>query len=341
MTIIAAADGSALGNPGPAGWAWYIDESSWRAGGWDHGTNNMGELTAVLNLLESTRHIAEEPLKILCDSQYVINSVTKWMPGWKKKGWKKKDGKPVLNVDIMKALDREMAGRTVEFEWVKGHAGHELNEAADDRARAMATAFQAGDAQADMPVGPGFRNSDGSVQAAPAPTTAPASTPNPASTPAPASAPRREPLDEPDLFSELWDAEADSVLHDSDASDRITREAEPAQQILTLEAALLKPGTAEGPRRELLHDQFEYVARDGSVNGAQQFVTERQGSDADTAPDLSLSSAVPLGSTAYHHSYRLTDSSTVTRRSSLWIREDHHNEMGPWLLRYHQVTTEN
>ena len=51
MTIIASADGSALGNPGPAGWAWYIDPTSWRAGGWAHGTNNMGELTAVLDLL--------------------------------------------------------------------------------------------------------------------------------------------------------------------------------------------------------------------------------------------------------------------------------------------------
>ena len=72
MTIIASADGSALGNPGPAGWAWYIDPTSWRAGGWAHGTNNMGELTAVLDLLRSTRHRADEPLRVLCDSQYVI-----------------------------------------------------------------------------------------------------------------------------------------------------------------------------------------------------------------------------------------------------------------------------
>ena len=54
MTITAAADGSALGNPGPAGWAWYIDDNTWRAGGWPHGTNNMGELTAVLDLLQQT-----------------------------------------------------------------------------------------------------------------------------------------------------------------------------------------------------------------------------------------------------------------------------------------------
>ena len=144
MTITAAADGSALGNPGPAGWAWYIDDDAWRAGGWPHGTNNMGELKAVLDLLEATADVGrgEEELLILCDSQYVINSVTKWMPGWKRKGWKKRDGKPVQNVDLMKALDDAMQGRRVRFEWVKGHAGHPLNEAADRRANAAATAFQ-------------------------------------------------------------------------------------------------------------------------------------------------------------------------------------------------------
>lgn len=147
MTITAAADGSALGNPGPAGWAWYIDDDTWRAGGWPHGTNNMGELKAVLDLLEATAaepSTAGEHLLILCDSQYVINSVTKWMPGWKRKGWKKKDGKPVQNVELMQAIDTAMQGRTVDFEWVKGHAGHPLNEAADKRANAAATAYSAG-----------------------------------------------------------------------------------------------------------------------------------------------------------------------------------------------------
>lgn len=144
MTITAAADGSALGNPGPAGWAWYIDDDTWRSGGWPHGTNNMGELKAVLDLLESTADagLGAEELLVLCDSQYVINSVTKWMPGWKKKGWRKRDGKPVLNVELMKALDAALEGRQVRFEWVKGHAGHPLNEAADQRANAAATAFQ-------------------------------------------------------------------------------------------------------------------------------------------------------------------------------------------------------
>lgn len=145
MTITAAADGSALGNPGPAGWAWVVDDEQWRAGGWPKATNNQGELMAVIDLLRSTAHRADEPLYVLCDSQYVINSVTQWMPGWKRRGWRKADGKPVLNRELLEALDTALQGREVRFEWVKGHAGHPLNEAADARARAAATSFQRGE----------------------------------------------------------------------------------------------------------------------------------------------------------------------------------------------------
>lgn len=152
VTITAAADGSSLGNPGPAGWAWYVDDDCWASGGWPVGTNNMGELMAVLDLLRQTAHL-DEPLHVLCDSQYAINVVSKWTRGWKKKGWKKADGKPVLNVDLVKALDEAMQGRTVTFEWVRGHNGHAMNEAADARARAAATAYQRG----ELPdPGPGF-----------------------------------------------------------------------------------------------------------------------------------------------------------------------------------------
>lgn len=151
--IIAAADGSALGNPGPAGWAWYIDDDHWASGGWAHGTNNMGELKAVLDLFEATASRPEAKLRVYCDSQYVINSLTKWMPGWKKKGWKKSDGKPVLNRDLLEALDAALAGRDYEFIWVKGHAGHELNEKADSLANGAARAYQEGREPAH---GPGF-----------------------------------------------------------------------------------------------------------------------------------------------------------------------------------------
>ena len=151
--IIAAADGSALGNPGPAGWAWYIDNDHWASGGWTHGTNNMGELKAVLDLFEATASRPEAKLRVYCDSQYVINSLTKWMPGWKKKGWKKSDGKPVLNRDLLEVLDQALTGRDYEFIWVKGHAGHELNEKADSLANGAARAYQEGREPAH---GPGF-----------------------------------------------------------------------------------------------------------------------------------------------------------------------------------------
>jgi ribonuclease HI len=150
--IIAAADGSALGNPGPAGWAWYVDDTCWAAGGWPHATNNQAELTAVLELFRATAHLDDE-LHVLCDSQYVINTVTRWMAGWKRKGWRKADGKPVMNVELIQQLDAALAGRRYRFEWVKGHVGHVLNEAADARARAVAEAYRRGIAP---PSGPGW-----------------------------------------------------------------------------------------------------------------------------------------------------------------------------------------
>jgi ribonuclease HI len=162
MTITAAADGSALGNPGPNGWAWYIDDSNWAAGGSPHGTNNQGELRAVLELLRATAGAADEKLVIECDSRYVIDSVTKWMPGWKRKGWRKSDGGPVLNRDLLEGIDEALRGRDVSFTWVKGHAGHPLNEAADVRANGAATAYQR---KQDPDRGPGF-TSAGSAPAA-------------------------------------------------------------------------------------------------------------------------------------------------------------------------------
>ena len=152
MTITAAADGSSLGNPGPAGWAWYVDEDTWDAGGWPKGTNNLGELTAILRLLEATAETGEE-LHILADSQYAINVVSKWRLGWKKRGWTKANKKPIKNLELIQEIDRAMEGRRVTFEWVKGHAGHRMNERADDLARGCAEAYQAG--RTPEP-GPGF-----------------------------------------------------------------------------------------------------------------------------------------------------------------------------------------
>ena len=155
MTITAAVDGSSLGNPGPAGWAWVISEDCWDAGGWPSGTNNLGELNAVLELLNATAQagLADEDLHILADSQYAINVISKWSPGWKKRGWVKADKKPIKNLELIQEIDRAMQGRTVTFEWVKGHAGHPLNERADDAARSCAEAYRDGRV---IPTGPGF-----------------------------------------------------------------------------------------------------------------------------------------------------------------------------------------
>ena len=155
MTITAAVDGSSLGNPGPAGWAWVVSADCWDAGGWSSGTNNLGELNAVLELLKATAQagLAGEDLHILADSQYAINVISKWSPGWKKRGWVKADKKPIKNLELIQEIDRAMQGRTVTFEWVKGHAGHPLNERADDAARSCAEAYRDG---RDIPTGPGF-----------------------------------------------------------------------------------------------------------------------------------------------------------------------------------------
>lgn len=150
--MTAAADGSSLANPGPSGWAWYIDDAHWAAGGWPKGTNNMGELMSVLDLLRATR-TTDQPLRILCDSQYAINCCTRWIPAWKKRGWRKADNQPVANLDLLRQLDVELAGRDLTFQWVRGHAGHPLNERADQLARAAATAYQTG---RPLDAGPGF-----------------------------------------------------------------------------------------------------------------------------------------------------------------------------------------
>lgn len=162
--IVAAVDGSSLGNPGPAGWAWVVDATCWDAGGWESGTNNLGELTAVLELLKATEAagFADCELHILADSQYAINVISSWMHRWKKRGWAKADKKPIKNLELIQEIDRVIAGRNVTFEWVKGHAGHTMNELADNFARGCAEEYQAG--RIPKP-GPGFAGSGGETPA--------------------------------------------------------------------------------------------------------------------------------------------------------------------------------
>lgn len=164
--IIAATDGSSLGNPGAGGWCWYLSPDCWRAGGFTRGTNNQAELMAVAELLTETAGIDDE-LLILADSQYVINILTKWRFGWKKKGWKTGGGKPVANLDLVKRLDQLLSDPSrrgkVRFEWVKGHAGHPLNEQADSHAQAVARAYQSG-TPSEKQLGPGWKAGENTNQ---------------------------------------------------------------------------------------------------------------------------------------------------------------------------------
>ena len=131
MTLVTAAtDGSAINNPhGPAGWAWFISENCWSAGGFKKASNQVAELWAVLALLRAVPR--EYDLLVRSDSEYTINSLSKWMPGWKRNDWTKKDGTPVANLTLMQDLDRALARRVVEFEWVRGHNNDPMNELAD------------------------------------------------------------------------------------------------------------------------------------------------------------------------------------------------------------------
>ena len=329
MTITAAADGSALGNPGPAGWAWYVNDDCWRAGGWPHGTNNQGELMAVLDLFRATAHLAGEDLHILCDSQYVINSVTKWMPGWKRKGWRKSDGKPVLNVELLKEIDQELRGRKYTFEWVRGHAGHDLNEAADERARAAATAYQQGVA---VRQGPGFGAAVDRPNEAPYPSAAPAPSAAAAALP-PASRGGQQDFfgaaggfEEPDLFSEL--EEESTPAPGTDASPEAIVEA--------LERELMRPETRAdlGRTGVLLHPDFTEIGRSGRVWTRDAMMMELE-QDREGPVDLELLGADRLGESAVLLTYRSHARSGTTLRSSLWVREG-----AQWRLRFHQGTPE-
>ncbi len=126
-------DGACSGNPGPGGYGAILrckGKEKEISGGEAHTTNNRMELTAVIKALEALKF----PCKVLIttDSKYVSEAVTKgWAIGWKKRGWKKGDGKPALNPDLWEQLLALLEIHTVEFNWIKGHAGHPENERCD------------------------------------------------------------------------------------------------------------------------------------------------------------------------------------------------------------------
>ena len=128
-------DGACKGNPGPGGWGAilkYGDHEKELNGYSPETTNNIMELTAVIEALKSLTR----PCKIILttDSNYVKNGITEWIHGWKKKGWKTANKKPVKNKEYCQLLDAEVQRHHIEWKWVIGHSGHPENERADELA---------------------------------------------------------------------------------------------------------------------------------------------------------------------------------------------------------------
>jgi ribonuclease HI len=135
-------DGACTGNPGPGGWGTvvYFDDGSVHEMGdsFQHTTNNKMEMQAAIAALEFFKLSAQtQPITLYTDSEYLINSITKWMPGWKKKGWKKSDGNPVQNQDLLEILD-QLNSRLIQWQHVRGHSGNIGNERCDAIARCFA-----------------------------------------------------------------------------------------------------------------------------------------------------------------------------------------------------------
>ena len=135
-------DGACSGNPGPGGYGAILqfgEREKELSGGESATTNNRMELMAAIVALEaSTRPCAVD---LHTDSQYVRNGVTQWIAGWKARGWKTADRKPVKNVELWRRLEEASERHEVEWHWVRGHAGDEMNERADALARAGMAPF--------------------------------------------------------------------------------------------------------------------------------------------------------------------------------------------------------
>ncbi|HKK30252.1 MAG TPA: ribonuclease HI [Alphaproteobacteria bacterium] len=136
-TVQIFTDGACSGNPGPGGWGAilrYRGVEKEFSGGEALTTNNRMELMAAIAALEALKRPSK--VSVSTDSAYVKNGITQWLPRWKANGWRTADKKPVKNQDLWERLDAALGQHRVRWEWVKGHAGHEENERADQLARA-------------------------------------------------------------------------------------------------------------------------------------------------------------------------------------------------------------
>lgn len=135
-------DGACKGNPGPGGWGAllaYGGREMELCGGEPLTTNNRMEMTAVIRALQALKRKCR--VRIYTDSTYVQKGMTEWLQGWKQRGWKTGDKKPVKNADLWQTLDALVQQHEVEWVWVKGHAGHAGNERADALANKGAAQF--------------------------------------------------------------------------------------------------------------------------------------------------------------------------------------------------------
>lgn len=138
-------DGACKGNPGPGGWGALLRTGGTEKelfGGEPGTTNNRMELRAVIEALSALKRPCDVLLHV--DSQYVLKGMTEWLPGWKAKGWRTADKKPVKNVDLWQQLDALVngAGHRIEWRWVRGHNGDPGNERADELANRGVLASQ-------------------------------------------------------------------------------------------------------------------------------------------------------------------------------------------------------
>ena len=135
-TVVIYTDGACSGNPGPGGWGAILMSGQHEreiCGGEPATTNNRMELMAAIQALEALNRPCT--VELWTDSQYLRQGITEWLPGWKARGWRTASKAPVKNDDLWKRLDLARTRHTVSWKWVKGHAGHPLNERADALAR--------------------------------------------------------------------------------------------------------------------------------------------------------------------------------------------------------------
>ena len=143
--VVIYADGACSGNPGPGGWGAILrfgEHEKELSGGEQETTNNRMELMAAIQALNALKRPCA--VDLYTDSTYVRSGISEWMKGWKARGWKTADKKPVKNADLWQELDVARDRHDVTWHWVKGHAGHPDNERADELARGGMAPYKAG-----------------------------------------------------------------------------------------------------------------------------------------------------------------------------------------------------